>query len=123
MDAKNTGEKAVYSWLSVWERWNLDHRSTRHASLLWNTPLPQNDSLIGLSTKLDSSGQLCWCISASTNAQIWNMGHPFHSQGHGGKLEFLSAALFRQAGLAIGEFLLSMRSKFSPGCLAIFVTA
>lgn len=32
------------------------------------------------------------------------MGHLFHSEGHRGKLEFLSAAQFKQAGLAIGWF-------------------
>lgn len=46
-----------------------------HASLLWNTPLSQNDSLIGLSTKLDSSRQLCRCINASTKLRsgIWGI--------------------------------------------------
>lgn len=33
------------------------------------------------------------------------MGHLLHSEGHRGKLEFLSAGLFTQAGLAIGWFL------------------
>lgn len=33
------------------------------------------------------------------------MGHLLHSEGHRGKLEFLSAGLFTQADLAIGWFL------------------
>lgn len=35
---------------------------------------------------------------------MWDRGHLFHSEGHRGKLEFVSAALFNQPGLAIGWF-------------------